>query len=481
MNKKAPERSIPPNIWPYNRLSQEEGEARAIAGQRARDELKAQQEAEKRRKEADAARQYPAQPTGRSCKTPLTVAPHHHHHRHPHHHVARPFSNFDIPPNEVMERDRIIANERRLLKEREDREQQERKAREAYSKPVDRFGMTTAPLRRSPEPARTYPVYGGYMTYQPPKPAEVPKRKEEEQKRVARPERPYVYKPEPLPGPVPPSATGREYTYNPRDKRPRMDAAVDSANRTKRPKHSSRPPTENVLPESYRRIGKPPGGIAMENAPRDWSKFSEERGQGNPVTNDLIAAYLDKAMPVVREAAYTGKDWTAADLSCREGDIIKLFISAGFLNKNFRLRSEPGWEDADPAWHLDAMDLQADLVDREALVVGKLWGTDVYTDDSDIGAILVHAGFIRWDEWRAQREEVPAPGKSGIEVHLRVLPPMVRYVGTRRRGVRSRAWGNSHDGNSIMVEHVARVEVSFIVMKLIRLNLSIVEKGAKRG
>lgn len=50
MNKKGPpERSIPPNIWPYNRLTQEEGEARAIAGQRARDELKAQQEADKRR------------------------------------------------------------------------------------------------------------------------------------------------------------------------------------------------------------------------------------------------------------------------------------------------------------------------------------------------------------------------------------------------------------------------------------------------
>lgn len=102
-----------------------------------------------------------------------------------------------------MERDRIIANERRLLKEREDREreqreQQERKAREAWRArqpspprptaapgPVDRFGLTTAPLRRSPEPARTYPVYGGYMTYQPPKPAaeEARQKRKDEEKR----------------------------------------------------------------------------------------------------------------------------------------------------------------------------------------------------------------------------------------------------------------------------------------------------------
>ena len=89
----------------------------------------------------------------------------------------------------------------------------------------------------------------------------------------------------------------------------------------------------------------------------------------------------------------------------------------------------------------------------------RLWGTDVYTDDSDLLAVLVHSAWIR---------PVTLPrGYSGrlrpaadLEVKLRIAPKLIRYVSTERGGIRSRGWGNGHDGVSIVIENVRRIKVS---------------------
>lgn len=122
----------------------------------------------------------------------------------------------------------------------------------------------------------------------------------------------------------------------------------------------------------------------------------------------------------------------------------------------------------------------------------KLWGTDVYTDDSDVLAMCVHAGWIEaphipgvpeWlsggggrrvaKAWTALAERQAAqtgeplealpPGPPtylvphstcDLSVVLRIAPKLILYKGCHRGGVQSRSWGNTHDGVSLVVESV---------------------------
>jgi RNA polymerase sigma factor (sigma-70 family) len=57
---------------------------------------------------------------------------------------------------------------------------------------------------------------------------------------------------------------------------------------------------------------------------------------------------------------------------------------------------------------------------------GSIWGSDTYTDDSDIGTAAVHAGLLK-------------PGQTGI-VQVTILPGLASYTGTRRNGVTTSAY-----------------------------------------
>ncbi|OZJ01581.1 hypothetical protein BZG36_05400 [Bifiguratus adelaidae] len=106
-----------------------------------------------------------------------------------------------------------------------------------------------------------------------------------------------------------------------------------------------------------------------------------------------------------------------------------------------------------------------------------LWGTDVYTDDSDIVAMLVHTGsFIPPCEDiegiptltpTLPRAVIRHPGEDisstsmkpdypdgDLAVTLRVMPRLQKYASTIRNRVKSREWGNNHDGMSLMIEKV---------------------------
>ena len=55
-----------------------------------------------------------------------------------------------------------------------------------------------------------------------------------------------------------------------------------------------------------------------------------------------------------------------------------------------------------------------------------------------------------------------APKKEHeLNVTLRILPPLVRYTGCNRFGIRSRGWGNGHEGESIRVEKVEIIQNHF--------------------
>lgn len=129
---------------------------------------------------------------------------------------------------------------------------------------------------------------------------------------------------------------------------------------------------------------------------------------------------------------------------------------------------------------------------QRSLECRKLWGTDVYTDDSDVLAMCVHAGWIEaphipgvpeWlcgggcprvaKAWKglSDREaeqlggppappQAPAPVRivptstCDLSVILRIAPKLVLYKGCHRGGIQSRSWGNTHDGVSLVVESV---------------------------
>ena len=130
-----------------------------------------------------------------------------------------------------------------------------------------------------------------------------------------------------------------------------------------------------------------------------------------------------------------------------------------------------------------------------------IWGTDIYTDDSDVVAACIHSGWIR-GEWgedvdpdlldlrkstsKAQSRAGPAsaddphqdvltappptgpvhvpPGRD-LHVTVLILPGLEKYAGSTRYGISSREWGGvynghraEHDGISFMIWNVRWVD-----------------------
>jgi hypothetical protein len=61
-----------------------------------------------------------------------------------------------------------------------------------------------------------------------------------------------------------------------------------------------------------------------------------------------------------------------------------------------------------------------------------VWGTDVYTLDSNLGAAAVHAGLVH-------------PGATGA-VRVRVVASPPQYIGSLRNGISTAPYGNYPSG-----------------------------------
>ncbi|XP_021861469.2 uncharacterized protein [Spinacia oleracea] len=92
-----------------------------------------------------------------------------------------------------------------------------------------------------------------------------------------------------------------------------------------------------------------------------------------------------------------------------------------------KLSNGPTLEIRIPAEHVTATNRQ--------VRGGQLWGTDIYTDDSDLVAVLMHTGYCR------PTASPPPAAIQELRATIRVLPPQDSYVSTLRNNVRSRAWG----------------------------------------
>ncbi|XP_073389172.1 uncharacterized protein [Physcomitrium patens] len=75
----------------------------------------------------------------------------------------------------------------------------------------------------------------------------------------------------------------------------------------------------------------------------------------------------------------------------------------------------------------------------------QLWGTDIYTDDSDIVAVLLHTGYY------SSSPVLPPNSTLELRATIRILESQNMYISTLRNGLRSRAWGGG-SGCSYTVE-----------------------------
>ncbi|KAG0271278.1 hypothetical protein BGZ95_000921 [Linnemannia exigua] len=104
----------------------------------------------------------------------------------------------------------------------------------------------------------------------------------------------------------------------------------------------------------------------------------------------------------------------------------------------------------------------------------EVWGTDVYTDDSDVVAMLIHAGYYIppthaqcTDEDSLQpihqhHNFVSSPIKHicpgfDLAVTLRVVPKLIKYQGSIRHRIKSRTWNTGHDGVSFRIESIRKL------------------------
>lgn len=133
---------------------------------------------------------------------------------------------------------------------------------------------------------------------------------------------------------------------------------------------------------------------------------------------------------------------------------------------------------------------------REEITARKgLWGTDIYTDDSDIIAACIHQGWFKgaWpadvdesllgltldndgavhsdpslqDVWLQPPSGGPAdvPKDRDLHVTIVILPLLRKYGSLTRFGIKSREWGgkydgsqSKHDGLSFMIEEIQWVD-----------------------
>ncbi|KAG0374994.1 hypothetical protein BGX24_009674 [Mortierella sp. AD032] len=104
----------------------------------------------------------------------------------------------------------------------------------------------------------------------------------------------------------------------------------------------------------------------------------------------------------------------------------------------------------------------------------EVWGTDIYTDDSDVVAMLIHAGyFIPPTHAQCTDEDslqpihqhhnfVSGPIKHicpgfDLAVTLRVMPKLIKYQGSIRHRIKSRTWNTGHDGVSFRIESIRKL------------------------
>ena len=81
---------------------------------------------------------------------------------------------------------------------------------------------------------------------------------------------------------------------------------------------------------------------------------------------------------------------------------------------------------------------------NKAYVENRIWGSDIYTSDSDMVCVLQHSGYYNINDYTPTEIE-------GLSIYLRVSKGRAAYNSSLKNGVRSKKLNNYH-GHSIKVE-----------------------------
>ena len=124
---------------------------------------------------------------------------------------------------------------------------------------------------------------------------------------------------------------------------------------------------------------------------------------------------------------------------------------------------------------------------REQICISRnLWGTEIHTDDSDPVAAAIHGGWIMPqfsdDQMEVLNLKVPDPNDEmstdlpatltavpadgpmvpppDMDLHITVLilPTLQKYSSSVVNGVKSREWGDNHDGMSFKIHQLDWVD-----------------------
>ena len=106
------------------------------------------------------------------------------------------------------------------------------------------------------------------------------------------------------------------------------------------------------------------------------------------------------------------------------------------INLPFRLRINSSFTAHIPRRFLD-------IEQNSALQKRKVWGTEIYTDDSDLAAIVLHTN-----------QSLP---EGDIKATFRVMPRLITYKSSMIGDLRSRGWLTKHDGLSLHLEKIEPV------------------------
>jgi hypothetical protein len=231
-------------------------------------------------------------------------------------------------------------------------------------------------------------------------------------------------------------------------------------------------------------------GLSLKS--RHLGSFRYDPRKTPLLSGDLLQANVGATLEVRVSGRHLGRGPLAEEKSRRAG------TTAWSLG--WRAREKMGMTEAQEIEEVDLHNnddghAAADFWNQDALLHRKVWGSDVYTDDSDIVAMCLHAGWIEGPRvqdvpswvppgkatfaWRqmtqkyadqgligddeAERHILPSVGEdrtqrlhstADLSVIIRIAPKLIAYKGCQRGGVKSRSWGNGHDGVSLIIENV---------------------------
>lgn len=225
-----------------------------------------------------------------------------------------------------------------------------------------------------------------------------------------------------------------------------------------------------TLPSSLRSYSRPDNtGSSKKNSSRS-TQASTEQSKTPIVFNELVHASI-KSLPRHRLGTFIYEPFSDPFLPCFEGkenSLVNVKIPRRLLSKTL----------------------------NENVAKRKVWGTEIYTDDSDVVAALYHAGFIpttmygemgglpedakcvdkkatkvadlsatlkdntnkEFDFGAKSTTDGPTPSSVDADgdclVTLLILPRLKLYRGTFRNGYNSRSWLTKHDGVSFAIQEV---------------------------